>query len=336
MIRCLRFALALLAVAGLAAPAAAQRDVKFVLDWAFQSNHAFFTLADDTGLFNKEGLRVKIDRGYGSADTINKVAAGTYEFGFADMNLLVEFNSKNPDNKVIAVFVSLDSTLNGIVALAKSGIRTPKDLEGKRIAAPAADNSRVLFPIFATANKIDAASIRWLSVQPNVRDGLLMSGEADAVASFTTTTILALEALGIPQKDLVVMRYADLGVDMFATAVVVAEKFALANPDLVRGFIRAAVAGTKASLADQKASIASIKKRDSLIKEDVENKRFDLVRDLAVVTPSVKANGLSHVDPARLARTIGFVAQSMAGGATIKPTDVFRGDWLPPQADRKL
>ena len=79
----------------------------------FQSNHAIFTMASDSGYFSDAGLRVKIDRGFGSADTISKVAAGTYDFGFADLNLLVDFNAKNPANKVVGVFVSFDAKATG-------------------------------------------------------------------------------------------------------------------------------------------------------------------------------------------------------------------------------
>ena len=335
----MRFAKALIvALAALCAASAAraQTAVKFVLDWVFQSNHAFFTLADDRGLFAKEGLKVKIDRGFGSSDTINKVSAGTYEFGFADVNLLVDFNAKNPDNRVIAVFISLDATPSSVIALKKSGIKVPKDLAGKRIAAPAGDNSRVLFPLFARANGLDPESVNWISAQPNIRDTLLLKGETDAVASFSTTTILALDSLGVPQSDLVVMNYADLGVDLFATGIVVSEKYAAANPDTVKAFLRGAVAGTKASLADPAGSVASIKKRDNLVKDDVEAKRFALVRDLLVLTPSVKANGLSYVDPARLARAVQFVAGAMNVANPPKPSDVFRPDYLPPAETRKL
>ena len=126
---------ALIALVG-AAPASAQTNVKFVMDWKFQANHSYFTLADDNGHFAKEGLRVKIDRGYGSGKTIAQVAAGTYDIGFADINVLVKFNAKNPDKKVFSPYVVFDATLNSVVALKKSGIRAPKDLRGRSLAAP--------------------------------------------------------------------------------------------------------------------------------------------------------------------------------------------------------
>jgi NitT/TauT family transport system substrate-binding protein len=58
--------------------------VKFVLDWTWQAHHAIWTLAQDNGCFADEGLDVTIDRGFGSGDTVAKVAkvaAKTYDIG---------------------------------------------------------------------------------------------------------------------------------------------------------------------------------------------------------------------------------------------------------------
>jgi NitT/TauT family transport system substrate-binding protein len=325
-----------LVLVGAAAEAQTSRDMKLVLDWTWQGNHAFFTLADDNGHFGREGLKVRIDRGFGSGDTIAKVAAGTYDIGFGDVNLLVPFNAKNPDNKVICVMMLLDGSLNAIVTRTSSGIRSPKDLEGRKIAAPVNDNSRLLFPIFAKANGVDESKITWLSVQPNVRDGLLVRGETDAVASLYTSTLLALEALGISRNDLTMLRYSEFGADLYGMGLMVSEKFLEANPEAVRAFLRATVRGTRDTFADTRAAIASLRKRDSLLSEATELTRLEMIRDLAVLTRSVKANGLSSVDPARLERTIGFVAQSMSVPNPPVAKDVYRGDYLPPLADRRF
>jgi NitT/TauT family transport system substrate-binding protein len=316
--------------------ASAQKELKLALDWAYQGNHAFFTLAEDNGHFAKEGLKVKIDRGFGSGDTIAKVAAGTYDFGHADLNLLVPFNAKNPGNKVVCVMVTIDGSLNAIVAKNSAGIRRPKDLEGKRIAAPVSDNSRVLFPIFAKANGVDDSKINWLSVQPNVRDTMLIRGETDAVASVYTTTLLALEAQGVSRNDLTVLRYSELGADLYGFGIIVSEKTLTSSPDVVKGFLSAITRGTRDALGDMKLGIASVKKRDSLLSDSTELARLEMLRGLSILTPSVLANGLGHVDPARMARTLGFVAQSMAITPVPAVRDIYRGEFLPPASERMI
>jgi len=318
-----------------AMPANAQKNVKLVLDWAFQSNHAYFTLADDNGHFAKEGIKIKIDRGYGSGKTIAQVAGGSYDFGFADLNVLVKFNAKNPDNMVFSPYVVFDATLSSVVALKKSGIRKPKDLIGRSLAAPVWDNSRILFPIFARANGFDPASVKWLSVSGAIRDSMMLTGRADGVTGFVTSVVLNLGRQNIPRKDIVVLRYSELGADFFGQSIVVSEKFAAANGDLIKGFIRAIIKGTRDAMANPKVAVASVMRYDKLMKEKVEMRRFAMVRDLAVLTPSVKANGFSHVDPKRLERTLGFVAEAMKISNPPATRNVFRADYLPP-ADQRM
>ena len=83
-----------LALAGpLAAPAQAQAPIKLkmVLNWKYQGPQGWFFLAEDKGYFKAEGLDITIDQGDGSATPIPKVASGTYDIGFGDINALIEF-----------------------------------------------------------------------------------------------------------------------------------------------------------------------------------------------------------------------------------------------------
>lgn len=55
--------------------------LKFTLDWAFEGPESIFTAASKAGLFEREGLRVQIDRGAGSVDAVVRTASGAYDFG---------------------------------------------------------------------------------------------------------------------------------------------------------------------------------------------------------------------------------------------------------------
>src|SRR4029077_9833118 len=86
------------------------QNVKFALDWAYQGNHAFWSMAIDQGGFKKGGLNVTMDRGYGSGDTVVKVASGAYDIGFADINAMIKFNADHPNQRLVAVYQVFDRT----------------------------------------------------------------------------------------------------------------------------------------------------------------------------------------------------------------------------------
>ena len=65
-------------------------------------------VALEKGYFKAEGLDVTIDTGNGSREAIPRVASGTYQMGFGDMNSLVRFRDENPTSDVKAVLMVYD------------------------------------------------------------------------------------------------------------------------------------------------------------------------------------------------------------------------------------
>src|SRR4029078_10953162 len=133
----IRTALAALTFAALIAPAAAQTpNVKFTLDFAIQGQQSPFVLAAEGGYFSRAGVNVQVDRGYGSADAITKVASGAYDMAFADIGALIQFNGKQAGAKVVSVFQVYDAAPMLILSLKKSNITKTGDLARERLAVP--------------------------------------------------------------------------------------------------------------------------------------------------------------------------------------------------------
>ena len=133
---------ALFAVAlGLAGPALGQTAVKFSLDWKYEGTQAPFLLALDRGYFKAEGLDVTIDTAGGSVEPINRIASRTYDMAFADINSLIKFRDQNPQTPLKAIFMIYSNPPFAIVTRKSRGVAAPKDLEGKKLGAPAADGA---------------------------------------------------------------------------------------------------------------------------------------------------------------------------------------------------
>ena len=326
--------MALAAVVLAAGSARAETEVKFVLDWALQGNHAIWTIALEKGYFAREGLKVTMDRGYGSGDTIVKVAGGAYEIGFADINGLVKFNAENPDKAVISFLQVYDITLASAVTLKSRNIKTPQDLAGKTMASPDGEGSLVLFPAFARANKIDTSAIKWVSVTPQLRETLLVKGEFDAIAGFFSTAVLNIKAAGVKAEDIVAMPYAEYGLDLYGSGLIAPAAYADKHPEVLKGFVRATIAGLRDMVRDPQAAMASLKKRDPLLNDAVELERLQLILERAMLTASVKANGIGHVVPERMARAVAIDAEAFQVANPPKAEAIYTTKFLPPQSER--
>jgi len=310
------------------------RPMKMVLSWSFTGEESSLVLAQEGGYFKREGVTVQVDRGYGSGDTIAKVASGAYEFGLADVSAAMQFNARQGGTKIIDVFQFGDSAPLAILSLAESKISVPADLQGKKIASPPGDSTRLMFPAFALANKIDPASISWLDVSPQLRETMLVQKQADAISA-QVTHVPALRRLIRPGQSISVMKYSDFGLNLYGHAIITTPEFAEKNGDAIRAVLRACVAALKKSIEDPSASIEALFKRDQLVDKSLESERQKTNLENVILTKHVLANGLSAVDPARLQANARIVSQAFGFGE-IDVSKLYRPEFLPPAEELRV
>ncbi|HEX6958537.1 MAG TPA: ABC transporter substrate-binding protein [Ferrovibrio sp.] len=331
-------AAALAVTLGIAAAgnAAAQTKLKFTLDWAFQGPTSAFLLAEQKGYYKAEGIDITVDAGQGSASALQRVATGAYEMGYADINALIEYNVKNPDSQVKAVMMGYDAGPFGVYALKKSGIKTPKDLEGKKLGAPVFDASFKLFPAFAAKVGIDRSKITNINLTPQLREPSLKNGSVDFISGHYFSSMLDLEKIGVPQSDVVYFLYADYGMDFYGNAVIAAPKFLKEHPDAVKGVVKATIKAWKEIAANPEVGVKAAKTRDGLIDEALELKRLKMSLERNVLTKWVKANGFGGVDMARLQRASNDVASAVGLPRAPKADELFDDSFLPPKSERMM
>jgi len=323
---------------GLCGTASAEAlKIRFTLDWRIDGPGAIVLLTQARGYFQQEGLDVTIDAGSGSAASVQRIAGGTHDIGFADTAALVEFLSQNPAGpKIQAVYMLQEKSPAAIFALKKSGIRTPADLAGRKLGAPVFDAGRKSFPLFAKANRLDASSVAWTNADPALRETLLVRGDLDAITGFYYTSVLNLEARGIKESELTVFKYADYGVNLYGNAVIAGPAFASEHPQAVAGFLRALNRGIKDTIADPKAAITYVKARDGIIDSAIEERRLRLFLDNFIATPNARRQGLGDVDPARLRSNIVQITDAFGLTRFVDGDQLFNRSYLPPAKDRKF
>ncbi len=327
-------ALAFAAVAGTAF--AQTTPIKFQLDWRFEGPSALFLTPAAKGYFKDAKLDVTIDAGNGSGGAVTRVASGAYDMGFADLAALMEFHANNPDapNKPVAVMMVYNDTPASVMALKKSGIKTPADLNGKKLGAPVFDAGRRAFPIFAKANNV--SSVTWIAMDPPLRETMLVRGDVDAITGFTFTSLLNLEARGAKADEVVVLPYPDFGVKLYGNAIIATPKMIKENPAAVKAFLLAFTKGVKDVIANPAAAINDVKARDGIVNAELETRRLKLAIDTVINSPNARAEGFGQVNGPRLSLMASQVSDAFNTKTRINPDAVWNASFLPTKAELNI
>jgi NitT/TauT family transport system substrate-binding protein len=313
--------------------------IKFVLDWRFEGPSALFLLPLAKGYFADEGLDVTIDGGVGSGSTVNRVASGAYDMGIADLGAMMEFignNQASAANRLQGVYLVYEQAPLAIFSLKKSHISKPTDLEGKTLGAPVSEGARKLFSLFTKANNIDPNKLNWKTMDPALRETMLMRGDVDAITGFYFTSLINLNARGVKDEDIDTMQFLDYGVKMYGNAIFANTAFIKSNPKAVAAFLRAFTRGMRDVAADPDGAIKYVHDRDPLIDVALEKRRLRLTLSSAVETPYARANGLGTVEKSRLVEMTKQIADAFDIKQMPSADSLFNTSFMPPKADRQI
>jgi NitT/TauT family transport system substrate-binding protein len=313
---------------------AQQKTVKFALDFTIQGPQGMFLLANEKNYLQAEGIAMTIDRGFGSGDTVQKVAAGTYDMGFGDINSVIEFNARNPGKEVIGVAMIYNTPPHAIMSIKGKGINSPKDLAGKTLAAPAGDAARRLFPVYAKAIGIDASKVNFVNVDAPLREPTLARGQADAITGFEFTSVLNLKAANVKEDDVNVFMYSDFLPNLYGNAVIVTREYASKNPDTVKAVLRAFTKSWKDTIAKPDEAVAAILKRDPLLNPGLEKERLLRVLKRNIYVRDVELFGFGAVRKDRIGGAIKLISEAFGLPVKLTVDKVFSEAYLPVLADR--
>lgn len=312
--------------------------VKFTLSWLLQGVDAHLALAMEKGYFQEEGLDVTFERGFGSADSIGKIAAGQYDIGFGDIYSMIEFNQKNPDQQLIAIAVPYNKSPFVIITLKESGIDTPEALGGRKLGAPAGDAPRRLWPVFAKQVGVEPGSAEWTSMEPKLRQTFLLTKQVEAISGFSYSALPELVNGGKGLDDLNLFYYNDNGLDFYGNAVITRVDYAEENPEVLQGFLKAYIRGFQDMVRDPDAGLQAVLDADEggLLKDADERLRLRIALEDLIITEEVEENGIGSVDPERLESTIAQVVEGFELSETPTVDQVFDDSFLPPAEEREL
>ena len=323
---------AVLALAAAAAWASSQSEasapkklqkVNFQLNWKITGDHAPYYVAMDKGWFAEEGIEVNVILGQGSGYTVQALESGKAEIGISDAPVPIKMRAEGAKIRIVGIL--FDKHPNCMYFWKDSGITKPQDVAGKTVAVPAADGHKVMWPAFARLIGVDAASVKFVNIEPAAKVAALASRNADVVFELYTGKPFMEKA--IPPAQLGYFIWADYGFNAYAHSLIARDEVIKNNPELVRKFLKAAYRGWDYTLKNPKEAISILAKHHPINEEDY-------LANLMVVTDFFKTdryknNGIGYIDPARMKETIDLVKTYQGVAIPFAYEEMYTADLLP-------
>ncbi|MEO7336371.1 MAG: ABC transporter substrate-binding protein [Caldimonas sp.] len=296
LLRSIAFALAATSLmTGVALAQPKQEKLEFVLNWVPGGDHVPYYYAKKMGWYRDAGIDLEIEPGKGSAVAVQKVGAGANQIGLADMANALVGRSKGAD--VVGVFNVYANSPQGLYWLKSSGIKTIKDLAGKKIGNPAGDGARTIWPALAKANGIDPNSVTWVNIDANSKLAALKSKAIDATTSFYNIHHIFQKELG---DDMGFVAWKDVGLNPYGNTIIVNGDYLRKNKAVIASFVKVTQKAFAACVASPRPCVQAMLDANGALQFDNELQNWNLVEVLMSDKVS-KTVALGMLDDTRMA-----------------------------------
>ena len=227
-----------------------------LLNWYVYSEHAPFFLGLERGYFAQEGIDLRIEEGRGSVPTVQAVANGTADFGYADAGSVIKAAAQGAP--VISTGVLLQKSPMALIGLTERGIRSPSDMRGKTIALTPGDSLSLVWPLLLKKMGLKENELTVVSGDAQTKLNAVINGRADLMLGYLMDQNLRIEkATGKPVTSI---PFSDFGVNLISSCIVVSQQMLKTDPDLARRFMKAATRAVEATEKDPDAAVDALLK----------------------------------------------------------------------------
>src|SRR5579864_393412 len=263
------------------------KPVSVTLDWVYEGPNVGFLIAHDKGYYRHAGLDVSITPGKGSGNTAQLVANKGTQIGFADGYAASNGISKGMNIKTIGSVFRRNPA--AIMTLDGSGIKSPKDLEGRTLAMIAGSGQFQQWPAFVKGAGIDAAKIKIVNLTPPSLGPALISGQVDAIGGYVQSYVPIIEIRG--QKKARAFWFSDYGVNVVSNGIIAHQDLIKSDPELIRAFVPASIKGVLYGRQHPDEAAATVKKYSETVDVAIIKREF-VVSWKTWVTPNTKGKPL--------------------------------------------
>jgi NitT/TauT family transport system substrate-binding protein len=290
---------------GLCAPpiVRAATQVKLTLPWLPLGTFSYAFVAKKMGFWDKRGLDVAIDRGFGSGKVCVPVDQGQYDFGILDLAVMMNCVGRGLD--LVAVAAIWPRSPVGIFSLKEYGINKPKDLEGQTVAFDVGSGDFQLWPAFVKATGIDDGKVTKVTMDAAALIKVLVEKQVKAEGNFFGSIAPSLWAQGMEINSIL---YEDYGVKMLSNVVACKRSTIEKRAELCQSFVEGLMDGLKyVYLNPEKAVQLHLESVKEFQGGSVANQKVieygQAVSTALGMVPAFKDKGLGYMEPALVEQT---------------------------------
>jgi ABC-type nitrate/sulfonate/bicarbonate transport system substrate-binding protein len=273
-----------------------KKAIKFTLPWVPEGSDLFAFTAKGMGFWDKHGLDVDIARGMGSVTAAEATGTGRFDFGMAAAPAAILQNVKGLP--VVALgCCQYDGTM-GIGVLDDGPIKTPRDLEGRKVASTVTSGDYPLLPAYAAKAGFDLSKVTIEQTDPNVRNRLLPEHKIDAISGFAVSIMPIYAATGVKAH---FMLYSAVGLVNYGYVLLTRPDRVDAEPQLCAAFVDGMLEGLRATMLDPVAAMELFFKQVpemALAAQAREQIRVGTgIMVYVAANPIIKTKGMGWIEP---------------------------------------
>jgi ABC-type nitrate/sulfonate/bicarbonate transport system substrate-binding protein len=209
----------------------------FMPGYAPQANLPFVGVyvAQEKGFFQQQNLAVTIQPSPGQGQHLQLVAAGKVQVTTQDAAVMLQRRA-DPGLPLVSFALLGQRGQQAFAALKSSGLKTPKDWEGKTVGYKGTPPPDLLALIAASGADLNKIKLVNVGFDPR----LLVEGKVDVYPVYKSNEPWQLRAWG---QEITLWDAADFGVPTLGLAYVTSDDTLRQNPEMLARFLRAALQG---------------------------------------------------------------------------------------------
>jgi len=306
---------------------AANTPITFQLNWVAGGANAGFAAAVAEGFYRDAGLDVTLVQGNGSGNTAQLVANGRSEIAYADAVAVSQLIAKGAPMKVLSTVYQ--SNPNEVSALKKTGIKSIKDLAGKKVGVPSGSSQTTMLPLLLKANNLKESDVNLINMPPTAMVPSLLQGQVDAILGSVDSYQIQLEAQGAQTDNFM---FADHGVPTVSTSIFASDNYIKNNPEVIKKFIAASLKGWYFALDNPEKAVKDLKSVFPEMNEKLAT------AELASIKPLLCSGGAKYIGKAEDAlwvKTQDLLSEVKLLPAGQDPKTYYTNAYLPPASEMR-